>query len=87
MLPFEIVSTSIRKVKTEINPGLTPFLSPAIEFVEIMIDHQSQLPTKVPVGPRKLVGSKQTELNEIESMILPDGEILGRVNSDSQLRR
>lgn len=87
MFPFEIVSTSIRKVKKTINPGLTPFFSPAIEFIGITINHQSQLPNEVLIDPQKLVGSIQTELNENESMVLSDGGIIGRVNSDFQLRR
>ena len=62
----EIVSTSIRKVKKEINPGLTPFFSPAIEFIGIMINHQSQLPNKVLIALQTLVGSIQTELTENE---------------------
>jgi len=84
MFPFKIVSTSVRKVEKAINPGLTPFFFPAIEFVGFMIEHQPQLPNKVPSDPCKLVGSIQTELNEIESMVLPDGEILDRANSDFQ---
>jgi hypothetical protein len=52
-----------------------------------MFDYQPQLPNKVLIDPRKLVGSIQTELNENESIVLSDGEILGRVNCDSQLRR
>jgi hypothetical protein len=83
----EIVSTSIRKVKKAINPGLTPFFSPAIEFIGIIINHQSQLPNKVLIDPQRLVGSIQTELTENESMALSGGEIIGRVNFDFQLRR
>lgn len=52
-----------------------------------MIDHQPQLPNKVLIDQRKGVGSIQTELNENDRMVQSDGEILGRVNFDFQLRR
>jgi hypothetical protein len=41
----------------------------------------------VHIDLRKHVGSKQPELNENESMALSDGEILGRVNFNFQLRQ
>lgn len=42
---------------------------------------------EVLIDPQKLVGSIQTELNENALMVLSDGEIIGRVNFDFQLRR